>query len=267
MIAVKAINHSFCPIQDSTLYLARFPSTRSSILCLCKSSDSDPQSPPPPPPDGDARSQELLARIAMLQAQKVRLTDYLDERSAYLTQFGEEAIAELDKVGDDALKGLDEASERITANIESSMLEFEEFAELNRREIEENENKLVDFEDQMEDDRNEGLFFKNLRQKAPVVDKEKAKEEAEKIKDVTKEKAGSRTRKNIYLFFIGLLSFGIVDSLSSSSPTDWRKVAALAAILVALVSQFIYEQKMSSETSAISQEKTNQDDDNEEETK
>lgn len=148
------------------------------------------------------------------------------------------------------------------------MLEFEEFAELNRKEIEENENKVVDFEVQMEDDRNEGLFFKNLRQKAPVVDKEKAKEEAEKIKDVTKEKAGSKTRKNIYLFFIGLISFGIVDSLTSSSPTDWRKVAALAAILVALGSQFIYEQKLSSEeTSTTSQEKTNQDDDNDEETK
>ncbi|XP_054784895.1 uncharacterized protein LOC129291517 [Prosopis cineraria] len=262
MIAVKAINHSFSPINHSTLYSARFLTTRNSVSRLCKSNDSDPQSPPP---DGDTRSQELLARIAMLQAQKVRLTDYLDERSAYLTQFGEEAIAELDKVGEDALKGLDEASERITANIESQMLEFEEFAELNRREIEENENKLVDFEVQMEDDRNEGLFFKNLRQKAPV-DKEKAKEEAEKIKDVTKEKAGSRTRKNIYLFFIGLLTFGIVDSLSSSSPTDWRKVAVLATILVALVSQFIYEQKMSSETDTTSQEKiTNRDDNNEEE--
>ena len=35
--------------------------------------------------EGDSRKQELLARIAMLQAQKVRLTDYLDERSAYLS--------------------------------------------------------------------------------------------------------------------------------------------------------------------------------------
>ncbi|KAI9116177.1 hypothetical protein K1719_013107 [Acacia pycnantha] len=266
MMGVKAINHSFTPMKDNTLYLARFSFTRSSISYLCKSNDSDPQSPPPPP-EGDSRSQELLARIAQLQTQKVRLTDYLDERSDYLTKFGEEAIAELDKVGEDALKGLDEASERITANIEGQMVEFEEFAELNRREIEENENKVVDFEVQMEDDRNEGLFFKNLRQKAPV-DKEKAKEEAKKITEVTKEKAGSRTRKNIYLFFIGLITFGIGDSVSSSSPTDWRKVAALAAILVALVSQFIYEQNMSSEINTTSQEKNNNKDvDNEEETK
>ena len=78
----------------------------------------------------------------------------------------------------------------------------------------------------------------------------KAKEEAEKIKDVAREKAGSRTRKGIYLLFIGLLTFAIVDSVASSS-TDWRKIAVLGAILVALVSQFIYEQTMSIETGKI----------------
>ncbi|KAI9086530.1 hypothetical protein K1719_031614 [Acacia pycnantha] len=74
-MGVKAINHSFTPMKDNTLYLARFSFTRSSILRLCKSNDSDPQSPPPPL-EGDGRSQELLARIAQLQTQKVRLTDY-----------------------------------------------------------------------------------------------------------------------------------------------------------------------------------------------
>lgn len=129
------------------------------------------------------------------------------------------------------------------------MVEFEESAELNRQEIQEHEKELGEFEVQMEDGRNEGLFFKNLRKKAPV-DKAKAKEEAEKIKDVAREKAGSRTRKGIYLLFIGLLTFAIVDSVASSS-TDWRKIAVLGAILVALVSQFIYEQTMSIETGKI----------------
>lgn len=103
--------HSFTPIKDnSSLFFSRFGITRNSIACFCKSNDSDQQ---PPPPEGDARSQELLARIAQLQAQKVRLTGYLDETSEYLTKFGEEAFAEIDKLGEDALKGLDEASERV----------------------------------------------------------------------------------------------------------------------------------------------------------
>lgn len=127
------------------------------------------------------------------------------------------------------------------------MLEFEESAEINRQEIQERESELEEFEVQMENGRNEGLFFKNLRKKVPVVDKARAKEEAEKIKNVTREKAGSRIRKNVYRFFIGLLTFTVVYSISSPS-TDWRKVAVFGAILVALISQFIYEQNMSAET-------------------
>jgi hypothetical protein len=64
--------------------------TKNSILCICNSNDSNSEASPP---EGDTKH-ELLARISMLQAQKVRLTDYLDERSAYLTQFAEEANAD-----------------------------------------------------------------------------------------------------------------------------------------------------------------------------
>lgn len=140
------------------------------------------------------------------------------------------------------------------------MLEFEESAELNRQEIQERENELEEFEVQMENGRNEGLFFKNLRKKVPVVDKAKAKEEAEKIKDVTRLKAGSGIRKNVYRFFIGLLTFTVAYSIASPS-TDWRKVAVFGTILVALISQFVYEQNMSAET------RTTRETNNEEENK
>ncbi|CAK8541840.1 unnamed protein product [Lathyrus sativus] len=239
MIALKSINPSF----RLTNIKCNIYKKRSSTLYLCKFNESDSQAPQP----GDTKKQELLAQMAMLQARKIRLTDYLDERSAYLTQFGEMVNAEFEKIGEDALKGLDEAGARITANMESQMLEFEESAEINRQEIKQRENELEEFEVQMENSRNEGLFFKNLRKKVPVVDKAKAKEEAEKIKDVIREKAGSRIRKNVYRFFIGLLTFTVVYSIASPS-TDWRKVAVFGAILVALISQFTYEQNMSVET-------------------
>jgi len=122
------------------------------------------------------------------------------------------------------------------------MLAFEESSELNKLEIEEGEKKIVEFEDQMEKDRNEGLFFKNLGQNKALVDKEKPKEEVEKIKDVNTKNSGSKTRKNIYLFFIGLLTFGIVNSFASSSGADWKRVSVLGAILVVLFSLFINEQ-------------------------
>ncbi|KAL4311167.1 hypothetical protein GQ457_01G018670 [Hibiscus cannabinus] len=254
MIALKLIQASFTTSNKHAFFQTRrrIAYAKNSILCLSKpnepESDSDPK-------EGDTRKQELLAQIAMLQAQKVRLTDYLDERSAYLTQFAEEANAEFDKVGEDALKGLEEAGERIMENIDSQMQAFEESQELNRQEIEMNEDQLAEFEGQMDKERNEGLFFKNLTEKKPIIDKEKAKEEAEKIKEITKEKVGSKARRNLYLALIALLALVIADSFVSAS--DWRKVAVLGAILVALFSQFIYEQTLLSEA-----EKTEKKDEN-----
>lgn len=134
-------------------------------------------------------------------------------------------------------------------NIESQMQAFEESAELNRREIEDNDNKVADFEGQMVNDRNEGMFFKNLGQKKPT-NKAKAKVETERIKDLTKAKAGSKTRKNIYLALMAVIVIAIADSFISPSP-DWRKVAVLGAILVGLITQFTYEQKLSSELESI----------------
>ena len=118
MFSLKATNTSFAPSNHGFFHARKPSSTKNSILCLCKSNDSDSDSPPP---EGDTKKQELLVKIAMLQAQKVRLTDYLDERSAYLTQFAEEANAEFDKIGEDALKGLDEAGARVCSTPSLSM--------------------------------------------------------------------------------------------------------------------------------------------------
>lgn len=63
----------------------------------------------------------------MLQAQKLRLTDYLDERSAFLTQFSEEANAEIDQIGENALKELDEAGSRVCFIIRSLLYQKHSF--------------------------------------------------------------------------------------------------------------------------------------------
>ncbi|CAK9133901.1 unnamed protein product [Ilex paraguariensis] len=252
---LKAIQTPFTPTKHAFFFSRRVNSKRnSSNLTLCKANESDSEAPPP---EGDTRKQELLAKIAMLQTQKVRLTDYLDERSDYLTQFAEEANAEIDQIGENALKELDETAARIMENIESRMQAFEESVELNKEEVEKNEKLVEDFEGQIENDRNEGLFFKNLGRSTPI-DKTKTKEEMKKIREITKEYAGSLTRRNIYLALIGLVAIGIVDSLISSSP-DWRKVAVLAVILVGLLSQITYEQKMISETEKTLQVKTEEE--------
>lgn len=112
MIALKATQASFTPTKFVLFHTKRLPKKRST-LSLCKSKEDDSSSLDGSSPEGDSRNQELLARIAMLQAQKVRLTDYLDERSAYLTQFAEEANAEFDQIGENALKELEDAGTRV----------------------------------------------------------------------------------------------------------------------------------------------------------
>jgi hypothetical protein len=113
MIALKSIHPSFRLNNiKCNIHFTRLHNTRSSTLILCKSNGSDFQAPQP----GDSKKQELLAQIAMLQTRKVRLIDYLDERSAYLTQFGEKVNAEFEKIGEDALKDLDEAGARVCFN-------------------------------------------------------------------------------------------------------------------------------------------------------
>lgn len=254
MIHVKSIRSSLTPTQQASFDRTSCFRRKKTFISLCKysrNSDSDGK--------GDTRKQELLATIVQLQTQKVRLTEYLDERSAYLTQFAEEANTEMEQIGENALKELDEAGARIMGNIENQMQAFEESVGLNKQEIEENEKKLTEFEGKMEEERNEWLFFKSLRQRRTVaVDKAKAKEEMEKIKQLSRENAGSTTRKTVYLAFIGLVEVGIADVFISSS-SDWRKGAVLGIILVCLLSQVIYEQSVFSETELEGKQKSKED--------
>ena len=144
-------------------------------------------------------------------------------------------------------------------NIERQVQAFAGSAGLNKQEVGGGERKLADFEGQIEEDGNEGLFFKNLRQETPPG-KERAEEERMKLRELAKENAGSKTRRNIYLALIGLVLIGICDA-SITSSSDWRKVAVLGAILVGLLSQLLYEQMMLSETEKTEQKKSKVDKD------
>ncbi|KAL9257389.1 hypothetical protein AKJ16_DCAP04394 [Drosera capensis] len=197
--------------------------------------------------EGDPRKQELLAQIVMLETEKVRLTEYMDDQAAYLTRFVKEAKDEIDAIGEDALRGLDRASARITERMDRQMKEYEESSRRNRLKMARRDKEIADFENEYESLKNEGMFFKSLgRERNPPVRlvKAAAREEANKIQEITRDiSATSKIRKNLYLMFIGIVTTGVADSLVSDSP-DWRKTAVLSAILVSLLSQFAYEQRI-----------------------
>ncbi|URD92762.1 hypothetical protein MUK42_33514 [Musa troglodytarum] len=259
MSILKAIQPSLHLPNPSPTQRKTSRNRRRSVSCFCSSNDAG-RADSSSPSEGDKRKQELLARIAMLQAQKVRLTDFLDERSAFLTQFAEDANAEFDQIGENALKELDEASARIMEKLEIRAQAFEEAADVNRQEIEKNDRVLEEFEDQIERDRNEGLFFKNLKEKRPAPkDKEaeakmNAKMEARKLEEATRRKAGLKVRSNIYLALMTVLGFTIVNAVVATPEVEWRKVAALGLIFAGLVAQFIYEKSLSSETEETKKE-------------
>jgi hypothetical protein len=81
---------------------------------ICASSPEDAGSGEELPLSGDKRQQEVLAQIAMLQAQKVRITNFLDERSAYLTKFAKDADTEFDLIGQNAMKELDAVGDQVS---------------------------------------------------------------------------------------------------------------------------------------------------------
>eukprot|EP01018_Ginkgo_biloba_P034286 Gb_09294 [translate_table: standard] len=62
---------------------------------------------------GDKKTQELLVEIAMLQAEKVRVTEFMAERSAHLSQIADQANSEIDQIAEETMKGMDEAGFKI----------------------------------------------------------------------------------------------------------------------------------------------------------
>ena len=133
--------------------------------------------------------------------------------------------------------------------LDSKMQSYEETAEMQRQEIEMNERVLEDFEDWIEEEKNEGMFFKSLgKVKKPQNNEEikvMARIEAQKVTEITKENAGSKARMNIYLALMAILSLTIANAVFATPEVEWRKVAALGLIFIGLVAQVIHEQDIS----------------------
>jgi hypothetical protein len=135
--------------------------------------------------------------------------------------------------------------------LDGRMQEFDKDTEARWQEIEENEKILEEFERRIERGRNEGLFFKNLKDKKSEVKPEikmAAMAEAEKIKEVTRQKAGSKIRRNVYFALMSVLALPIGGTILSvqGGEVEWRKVTVLGLIFTGLVAQLIYEQDFSS---------------------
>ena len=114
MLTLHTIQTSLPSLRRSSPFQRALLGRKRSFICAGSSEDAESGSSSPL--GGDKRRQEVLAQIAMLQAQKVRITDFLDERSAYLTKFAKDADSEFDLIGQNAMKELDAVGDQVSVS-------------------------------------------------------------------------------------------------------------------------------------------------------
>nr|ABR16893.1 unknown [Picea sitchensis] len=200
---------------------------------------------------GDERTQDLLVEIAMLEAQKVQVIEFVKERSSHLAEIVEQANSEFQQVADDTMKGMDEAGIKVMENIEADIQACEEKLASARAEIETNEQSINKFEKETQKVRNEGLFFQSLYTQAkkwkdlPPEKRNTIQMEAEMLKEVTKRTLNSTTRRNVYICLILVLSLTLIDLVASGN-AEWPKPTIYTILLVLIFTQLIYETSISS---------------------
>lgn len=112
MLTLHTVRTSLPSPHRSSAHRRALLSRKRSSVRACSSEDVG--SGASSPHGGDQRQQEVLAKIAMLQTQKVRITNFLDERSAYLTKFAKDADTEFDLIGQNAMKELDQVGDQVS---------------------------------------------------------------------------------------------------------------------------------------------------------
>lgn len=146
-------------------------------------------------------------------------------------------------------------------NLDRQMESFQESSQMNRRQIEEGHRELDEFEESIQKDRNEGLFFKNLgdrKQQNPHNKKSlRSEEERRKLIRLTKKAAGSSIRKTVYISLMTLLAATVTaNSVTAFPQINWIKTVPLCLLFLALLGQYVYETRLSSSVTETTAELT-----------
>ena len=94
-------------------FLAPSRHSYSSVLARSLSFSSSSSS------SGDPDVQKKLVEIIRLETGKIRVSDFVEERSRFLQGIADEALQESDRITSDALRCLDEASAKVCSSKKS----------------------------------------------------------------------------------------------------------------------------------------------------
>lgn len=200
---------------------------------------------------GNEKTQDLLVEIAMLEAQKVQVIEFVKERSTHLAEIAEQANSEFQQVADDTMKGMDEVGIKVMENVEENVQAWEEKLASARAQMGTNEQGIDMFEKEMQKDRNEGLFFQSLYtqtkkwKELPPEKRNTIQMEVDMLKEVTKRTLNSTIRRNIYIGLIIVLSWTLIDRVASGN-AEWPMLAIYTTLVVLVVTQLTYETIISS---------------------
>ncbi|KAG0576740.1 hypothetical protein KC19_5G104300 [Ceratodon purpureus] len=202
---------------------------------------------------GDKQVQDMLVGMVRLQAGKLRVSEFVEDRSKMLSDIADQAKEEYDKIAQDAMRTMDEASSKIISSVDAEAQEMEEELAKARAEMEADSRDFDEFEENVDKARSEGLFFKSLYSKPLKAWKDRTNEEKKAIKEeasvvfnTAKKSGSSKTRRFLYGVLIFLLSLSLVEAVSNGN-YEWPKLALYSFILVALVVQLTYESFIASD--------------------
>ena len=137
--------------------------------------------------------------------------------------------------------------------VEADALKLEEELATARQQMEQDDLAFEQFEKQVQQSRNRGLFFKSLYSKPVATVNSLSTQEQESIREVQTtvlgsrtKAAGSKTRRYLYGILLFLVSLTVVD-LAMLDTKDWPKLALYSVLCLSLVAQLVYEKILSSD--------------------
>lgn len=136
---------------------------------------------------------------------------------------------------------------QILEEVDSDLSELEKELAAARLEQAKREKDFEEFEKQLVDKQNEGLFFKSLysMKKKPSPTKEEVLAANPGLANASSKAASSKMRRNIYGMLAFLAVLTLARAIADQAPI--QSILACAAVCVALIFQVVYELSISQE--------------------
>ncbi|KAI5072168.1 hypothetical protein GOP47_0012274 [Adiantum capillus-veneris] len=111
---------------------------------------------------GDTKVQQMLVDMVRIQVGKVRMIEFVDERSQHLRNIADDVVLEYDRIAYRTMKDFDASGSRVLRQLDAGASAIEKDLMIARAEMEAHSRDFEEFQIRIAYSRNEGLFFKNL---------------------------------------------------------------------------------------------------------